>query len=223
MKPIRINKFVAMATSTSRREAENLIVAGRIRINASKAELTDRVKPSDSVFFDGQKLEMPNQKTILIKLNKPTGYVCTHAAQGKDPSIFELLPPEYSKLKIVGRLDKDTSGLVLLTNDGDLAHQLMHPSFKKQKVYEAELSRDLSLNELEMISERGVDIGDERASQFKLKKLKTKVYEVILEEGRNRQIRKTFKALGIDVIKLKRLSLGEYDLEELSESEFAEV
>ena len=217
---LRINKFIAQSLSISRRKAEELIASGQIKFNDDLAVLTDRVRESDIVYYKNQIIETPKLETILIKLNKPLGYVCTHSSQGGDPTIFKLLPEMFSSLKIVGRLDKDTSGLVLLTNNGDLAHQLMHPSFKKNKVYEAQLSRDLSLVEIEMISNRGVDIGEQRESSFKLKQMASRTYNLILEEGRNRQIRRTFNALGIEVIKLKRLSLGEYELGELKEGEF---
>ncbi len=220
---MRINKFLALSLQISRRGAEELINSGQIKFNANLAKLTDRVEADDKVFYNGRSLELPSQKTVLIKLNKPLGYVCTHSAQGIDPTIFDLLPKEYSKLKIIGRLDKNTSGLVLLTNNGNLAHQMMHPQFKKQKIYEAKLSRDLDQAELNLIQNSGVDIGDARKSRFKLSSISSKTYRLILEEGRNRQIRRTFNSLDIEVIKLKRLSLGEYELGELELGKFIEI
>ncbi len=220
---LRINKFIAQSLNISRRKAEELISSGQIKFNNKLAVLTDRVGESDIVYYKNKIIETPKLETILIKLNKPLGYVCTHSAQGGDPTIFKLLPEMFSSLKIVGRLDKDTSGLVLLTNNGDLAHRLMHPSFKKHKVYEAQLSRDLSLVEIEMISTRGVDIGEQRESSFKIKRVVNQTYNLTLEEGRNRQIRRTFNTLGIEVIKLKRLSLGEYELGELKDGEFQSI
>lgn len=217
---LRINKFIAQSLNISRRKAEELISSGQIKLNDELATLTDRIDDSDQVFYANKKLENNNTETILIKLNKPVGYVCTHSAQGRDPSIFKLLPRKYAKLKIIGRLDKNTSGLVLLTNNGDLAHQLMHPSFNKVKTYQVRLSSELSKSELSLIQTDGVDIGDERPSKLKLKRLNSKFYEVVLEEGRNRQIRRTFRALGNEVVNLKRLSLDEFELGELEEGEW---
>lgn len=220
---LRINKFIALSLSISRRRAEELINSGRIKLNDAPAELTDRVSENDSIFLDGKQIKLEISEDVVLILNKPLGYVCTHASQGGDPGIFELLPSEYGKLKIAGRLDKDTSGLVILTNKGDFAHKLTHPSFKKQKTYITKLKRELAPSELNLIKVSGVDIGDERASKFKIEKLGDLNYRLILEEGRNRQIRRTFKAIGNEVVELHRLSLGEFSLDNLKPGEWVKV
>lgn len=220
---LRINKFIALSLDISRRKAEELINSGRIKLNDAPAELTNRVGEDDSVYLDGKQIKLGAGENVVIILNKPLGYVCSHASQGGDSTIFELLPSEYGKLKIAGRLDKDTSGLVVLTNNGDFAHKLTHPSFKKQKTYIAKLKRELTPSELNLIEVSGVDIGDERASKFKIEKLGNLNYRLVLEEGRNRQIRRTFKAIGNEVLELHRLSLGEFSLDNLKPGEWVRV
>ncbi len=220
---LRINKFIALSLNISRRKAEDLITAGRIKLNDAPAELTDRVSEDDSIFLDGKQIKLGDSEDVVLILNKPLGYVCTHASQGGDSTIFELLPSEYDKLKIAGRLDKDTSGLVILTNNGDFAHKLTHPSFKKQKTYITKLKRELTPSELSLIKVSGVDIGDEKVSKFKIEKLGNLNYHLVLEEGRNRQIRRTFKAIGNEVLELHRLSLGEFSLDNLKPGEWVRV
>jgi 23S rRNA pseudouridine2605 synthase len=220
---LRINKFIAKCLQISRRSAEELIHSGQVKFNDRVAELTDRLGENDKVFYQNKELTLPKQETILIKFNKPVGYVCTHSSQGRDPSVFKLLPSAFAKLKIVGRLDKDTSGLVLLTDNGDLAHQLMHPSFRKVKIYQTELSRKLVKTELNLIQTYGVDIGDQRTSKFEIEPIGQARYNLKLEEGRNRQIRRTFKALGNEVLELQRLSLGEFSLDNLKPGEWVKI
>lgn len=220
---MRINKFIALALGISRRKAEELITSGQIKFNQRNAKLTDRLGENDRVLYQGKELSLPKQDTILLKLNKPVGYVCTHSSQGGDPTIFELLPKEYKSFKIIGRLDKNTSGLVLLTNNGELAHQLMHPKFKKEKTYIAKLKDEISDSEINLIEGSGVDIGDQRKSRLKLKRMGGQQYQIIMQEGRNRQIRRTFEAIGNQVIELKRLSLGDYKLDDLEEGDFVKL
>src|SRR5581483_8687429 len=130
---MRLNRFVALATGTSRRHADVLIEQQRLRINDHLGQTGETVAANDTVTLDGQPLTLP--ATMTIMLNKPVGYVCSRQGQGSQ-TIYTLLPPELHHLKPVGRLDKDSSGLLLLTNDGQLANQLTHPSYRKEKVYE---------------------------------------------------------------------------------------
>ena len=133
---MRLNKFIAHASGVSRREADNLIDAGSVLVNGKKAQLGCYIDPvNDIVFVNGKKLVMPKVNTTIM-LNKPVGYVCSRNAQAKGvETVYALLPDKLKSLKTVGRLDKDSSGLILLTNDGDLAHRLTHPSFAKNKEY----------------------------------------------------------------------------------------
>ena len=192
-------------------------------INGVKAEIGQRVEDGDKVTISGK--DVAEQKLIYLALNKPVGYVCSRKRQGDTPTIFELLPEKYQSLKNVGRLDRDSSGLILLTNDGDFAFQMTHPKFVKTKVYEVEIDRELEPLHQQMISDFGVDLPDGR-SQLGLARLSDdnrRQWQVTMSEGRNRQIRRTFEALGYKVVALHRIKFGVYELSGLSEGEFTEV
>ena len=131
--PMRLNKFVALSLGVSRRKADELIEQGQILVNGDRAVLGRQISQSDTVLYNSRELHIQPKKLIL--LHKPVGYLCSRASQGGAPTIYELLPASLHHLKPVGRLDKDSSGLILLTNDGDFAHQMTHPSFYKIKRY----------------------------------------------------------------------------------------
>ena len=208
---MRINRFVALATGMSRRAADKLIESGQVIVNGQTAEAGTPADDSDSVSLDGQRLRLPENPLIII-LNKPVGYVCSRNGQG-GKTIYDLLPPELRMLKPVGRLDKDSSGLLLLTNDGVLAHKLTHPSFQKEKIYEVELDKPLAPEDKVAI-EHGVRL-DDGPSKFNLQG-SNKTWQVKMHEGRNRQIRRTFASLGYTVTKLHRTHFGAYMLNSLT-------
>ena len=174
--------------------------------------------------------------TITIMLNKPVGYVCSREGQGSK-TIYELLPEKYHTLKPIGRLDKDSSGLLLMTNDGPLANQLTHPSFEKEKVYEVLLDRSLKSPDMQKITGLGIFIGDGKPSNLRLREIKDSTFEkdskrkllpstyfqVTISEGRNRQIRRTFSALGYSVKRLHRTSFGPYRLKQLKVGDLSVV
>lgn len=220
---MRLNKYIATNFGVSRREADLLIQQGKVSINGTKAEIGQQVEDGDKVTVSGKKIT--EQKLIYLALNKPTGYVCSRKRQGETPTIFELLPEKYQNLKNVGRLDRDSSGLILLTNDGDFAFQMTHPKFVKTKVYEAEIDRDLEPLHQQMIADFGVDLPDGH-SQLGLMRLSDedrRHWQVTMSEGRNRQIRRTFEAVGYKVVALHRIKFGNYELSGLAEGEFIEV
>ena len=218
--PVRLNKFLAHNAGISRRQADEYITHGRVTINGVTATIGDRVQPSDNIALDGKPLKALAKKTYLL-LNKPVSYVCSRKQQGDNPTIYSLLPAKYHELKPVCRLDTDSSGLILLTNDGDFAHQMTHPRFHKTKLYEVELDKPLQPLHQQMISDFGVTLED-GVSQFLVEKVgdwkmetgswdrpqigsePPKNFQVTLTEGRNRQIRRTFAALGYTVTKLHR-------------------
>ena len=151
----RLNKFLALHLGISRREADLLIEKGSVRINDANATLGGRVSGDDTVFVNDKPVSKNTPLTYLL-FNKPVGYVCSRKRQGDSPTIYELLPASYHQLKPVGRLDRDSSGLLLLTNDGDFAHQMTHPKFYKVKIYEVELDMPLEPLHQQMISDHGV-------------------------------------------------------------------
>ena len=250
--PIRLNKFLAERLGISRREADDAIAAGKVVVDGKVAGLGARVDKNSKVCYN-KKIVPFEAEYLYLAFNKPVGYVCSRRAQGQAPTLYELLPLEYQKLKTVGRLDKDSSGLILLTNDGDFAFQMTHPKFHKEKVYEVSLDRPLEPLHQQMISDYGVML-DDGPSKFMVIKNEGKIsnsrafattgaideaspmtigaseeareslilpsYIVALSEGRNRQIRRTFAALGYRVTKLHRTSFGIFKLSTLPIGEY---
>lgn len=220
---VRLNKFLAERLGLSRRQADDAIAAGKVKILRAGSEkvaiLGDRIDKNDEVWYNGKKVPFLTAY-IYLGMNKPVGYVCSRRAQGEVPTIFTLLPPEYQALKTVGRLDKDSSGLILLTNDGDFAFQMTHPSFVKTKVYEVILDRELAPLHQQMMADFGVELAD-GPSRLGLTQLgNRREWRVEMSEGRNRQIRRTFAALGYTVVQLHRTDFGPYHLSGLAPGEF---
>lgn len=222
--PLRLNKFLAERLGVSRREADDLIVAGKVLVDNKPAILGTRIDKNNKVCYNN-KIVPFDTEFLYLAFNKPVGYVCSRRAQGDAPTLYELLPKEYQKLKTVGRLDKDSSGLILLTNDGDFAFQMTHPKFKKEKIYEVSLSRPLEPLHQQMISDYGVML-DDGPSKFTVIKNEAKShasYIVVLSEGRNRQIRRTFAALGYQVVSLHRTQFGKYQLSGLEPGKYVTI
>lgn len=218
---MRLNKYLAHATGISRREADELIEQGRVLVNGKPAELGQPVAETDILAIDGKLVGNTSPNYTYLILNKPVGYVCSRKRQGESPTIYELLPEQYRTLKTVGRLDRDSSGLLLLTDDGDFAHRMTHPSFHKNKTYEVTLDQPLQPLHRQMISDHGIDLEDGK-SQLQLERLHEgdeTQWKVIMHEGRNRQIRRTFAALGYTVTRLHRTTFGTFRLEELEEGD----
>jgi 23S rRNA pseudouridine2605 synthase len=205
---MRINKFIAAATGLSRRAADQVITEGRVQVNGAAPQTGQPVTDTDQVLLDGKELTIKTSQTIL--LHKPVGLVVSRDGQGSR-TIYDLLPPELHHLKPVGRLDKDSSGLLLLTSDGELAQQLTHPKYQKTKVYEVTLNKPLQTHDKQHIA-RGVELTD-GPSRLELTKLANdKTWQIRMHEGRNRQIRRTFVMLGYQVISLHRSAFGDYRL-----------
>ncbi len=220
---VRLNKFLAERLGLSRRQADDAIAAGKVLVNDSPAILGARIDKNDKVCYNGVMIPF-DMGYLYVGLNKPAGYVCSRKAQGEFPTIYELLPAKYHDLKTVGRLDKDSSGLILLTNDGDFAFKMTHPSFTKTKIYEVELDHALEPLHQQEISDFGIEIGDgvSKLGLTRLDDLRRR-WRVEMIEGRNRQIRRTFGALGYTVTRLHRTAFGPYQLSGLEPGEFAEV
>ena len=212
---MRLNKFIALATGLGRRSADSAISEYRVGINGKTAKVGTEVTDEDVVTLDGRTITPPVNR-VTIMLNKPAGYVVSRDGQGSE-TIYDLLPYQYDRLKPVGRLDKDSSGLLLLTNDGDLANRLTHPSYQKQKVYEVTLDNPLQPLHRQMISDYGVKLQD-GISKFELERLQQGndlKWKVIMTEGRNRQIRRTFESLGYGIVTLHRTQFGNFALKNL--------
>ena len=217
---MRINQFVAQATGLSRRATDKAIAEERVRVNDAFATLGQNVSKSDSISLDGNQLVLPTSNTTIL-IDKPTGYVCSRDGQGA-PTIYDLVPSEYASLKHVGRLDKDSSGLVILTDDGTLAHELSHPSFNKSKQYFVRLDRPLESKDQKAIEEGQINL-DNKPSRFAFKNIQKDTMDVVLNEGRNRQIRRTFTKLNYNVIELRREKLGPYSLSQLKGKQYIKL
>ncbi len=218
----RLNKYIASALATGRRQVDYLIEKGRVTVNGEVPTLGARVRPGDIITVNGKLLGDQTQRFLYLALNKPVDYVCSRKQQGVTPTIYSLLPERFRHLKPVGRLDKDSSGLILLTNDGDFAHRMTHPSFIKVKQYEVRLDKPLQPLHRQMINDYGVDLPDGK-SKLDLARLEEgddHGWIVTMHEGRNRQIRRTFAALGYDVRELHRTHFGPYQLGELEVGKF---
>ena len=221
---VRLNKHLALVLGVSRREADNLIDQQKVMINNQMAKLGARFNRGDKISINGKILD-DKVDYRYIALNKPVGYVCSRRQQGDNPTIYDLLPDEYHNLKPVGRLDRHSSGIVLLTNNGDFAYQMTHPSFKKTKIYNVRLEKDLEPLHQQMISDHGISLED-GPSKLILERMNDtdrKSWIVTMSEGRNRQIRRTFGALGYTVSKLHRTNFGNYALGDIKSGEFEVV
>lgn len=212
---MRINKYIAQATDLSRRAADTAVSEGRVQINGRPVDAGSQVGDQDLVTLDDTPVFV-EQGVMTVIYNKPFGYVVSRDGQGSK-TIYDTLPLEYRQLNPVGRLDKNSSGLLLLTNDGVLANELTHPRYAKIKIYEIRLNQQLAPLHQQMINDRGISLED-GLSQLQLEKQDDEGYawRVTMREGRNRQIRRTFSALDYTVTRLHRTHFGEYTLGDLA-------
>lgn len=220
---MRLNKYLAASTELSRRKADEVIASGRVLVNGVQPEPGYTVGSTDMVTLDGLRIT-PVVNTLTILFNKPPGIVVSRDGQGAQ-TIYDILPPEYHQLNPVGRLDKYSSGLLLLTNDGQLAQELTHPSHQKVKIYEVFLDKPLQPLHRQMISDHGISLED-GVSKLQLDRLKEGddiAWQVTMHEGRNRQIRRTFDALGYRVTHLHRTHFGPYILTNEKPGTFTQV
>lgn len=215
---IRINQYVAKSTGISRRKADELVESKRVRINGSVATIGQQVRENDSVTLDGHEIHERNIKTVVF--NKPVGFVSSRVGQGGNKTIYDLLPEDFSNLNPVGRLDKDSSGLMILSNDGESVNRLSHPSSGKWKRYYIETNPKLT-NEMLSSLNQGVKLEDGE-SILKIDP-RGNGYTVLMQEGRNRQIRRTVEKVGAAVTKLHREAIGEIEIGTLREGEFKEM
>ncbi|HIA91599.1 TPA: rRNA pseudouridine synthase [Candidatus Saccharibacteria bacterium] len=213
-----LNAAVAERSQYSRRKASELIKAGRVQINGAVAMLGAKVDKKDEIKIDGEVLAPVTLKYFAF--NKPVGYECSKNPEGKNPSMYQLLPKELQNLNYVGRLDVDSHGLVLLTNDGQWLQQLTHPKYEIKRVYEVELHKALSEDDQKKIID-GINLKD-GISKLGLSG-SGKKWTIEMRQGKNRQIRRTFAHTGYEVLDLKRTQHGNYDLEGIEERNYKEV
>lgn len=220
---IILQKLIAQTNDYSRRQAEKLIIDGYVFLNGQKANPGDMADENDKIEVNGRLLKLQQPKKIYIKLNKPEGYTSTTRTFMSEDNVFSLVKlPE--RLFIAGRLDKDSCGLMILTNDGDFTLLLSHPRFEHKKVYEVQVN-PFKTNPNDIIRElrAGIDIGEGdglvRAQQAKY--LQNNLFVITLGEGKKRQIRRMFAALHLHILNLRRISMAGIELGNLKEGQWA--
>jgi len=209
----RLQKLIARAGICSRREAEKIISAGRVTVDGKVVtELGSKADISQKIRVDGKLLHFDTEKIYLL-LNKPRGYVSTaHDERGRK-TVLDLLGENFSeRVYPVGRLDLNSEGLILLTNDGELTDALIHPRFEVEKTYRAKISGELTEEKLDRLR-TGIELDDGLTAPARVYRLGEDLVEVTLHEGRNRQVRRMFAAIGCDVKRLRRIQFAGLTLE----------
>lgn len=217
MEKSRVQKFIALSGLCSRRKAELLIEEKRVKVNGRVIEIGDQCLPTDVIKVDNRLINFDLDDKVYILLNKPKGYVSTRADEFNRDTVFDLLKPKDRKSNIfsVGRLDKDTSGLLILTNDGDLTQKIIHPSNRIAKEYIVDLNKILDDKNKERI-EAGLKLDDDvQLNPCRVQRLGKMSYTVTIWEGRKRQIRRMFEQRYMKVIKLHRTKIGDLELQRL--------
>lgn len=212
---MRLNKFLSSCGLASRRKCEEIILAGRVSVNGRVASNLSTVvnEKTDKVEVDGNSVKLPEQ-FVYLKMNKPKGYACTAKDERGRKTIFDLVECE-ERLFNVGRLDYDTEGLILLTNDGDFANLVTHPKYHFEKEYIATVEGEVKEGDLAVLR-KGVVIDGQRMPTARVKLLsfdgKWSKVSVVIDEGQNHQVRKMFDAIGKDIKLLKRVRIGQVHL-----------
>ncbi len=229
MEKINLNKLIAERSSYSRRKIEILLRDGLIKINGQRAMPGDRVEPNCEIEICNKKIDNKKNKKIYIKLNKASGYVCSNKIFPGEKNIFSLVKIK-EKLSSIGRLDKDSCGLIILTNDGDLNYKLSHPKFEHKKKYLVKIKDDKRLRDIFFIKDiitnfkNGIDIGEKTLARAKnISYSRINEFEIILAEGKKRQIRRMFSFFDLDILELKRIEFAGIKLGNLKEKEWQEL
>jgi 23S rRNA pseudouridine2605 synthase len=203
---VRLNKYLASCGVGSRRACDELIASGRVEVNGAPCvKLATRVTETDSVRVDGKRV-FPKEEIVVI-FHKPRGYVCTRSDELGRETIYSLLPASLSALHHVGRLDTDSEGMLILTNDGDLSQQLMHPSKSVEKEYLVTSNQAFENSHLDQFL-AGVFTEEGKLRAKHIERISARRIKVVLDHGAKRQIRVMFEALGYQVTKLLRVRIG---------------
>ena len=214
----RINKYIASCGICSRRKAEEYVLAGRVKVNdIIIKDLAYKVKEEDIIKIDDNIINKEERK-VYIMLNKPKGYVTTSHEQFGRKSVLDLIDEDV-RVYPIGRLDMYTEGLLLLTNDGDFANKLMHPKNKIAKKYIVTSKEKITQNQKELL-ESGVNIGDYITRPAKVNILTNNQFEIIISEGKNRQVRRMCEAVRVNLTNLKRIQIGNINLGNLQTGKY---
>ena len=216
---MRLNAYLARAGIASRRKSDQLIQAGRVTVNGELGQLNTFVEPTDRVEVDGR--AVAPQRLAYVLLHKPAGVVTTASDPRRRPTVVGLVEHE-SRVVPIGRLDADTTGVLLLTNDGELAHRLAHPKYEVEKVYEAEVEGEPDEETLQRLAE-GVELEDGPTAPARVRRLEASRVELSIHEGRNRQVKRMLEAVGHPVTRLHRSRYAGLTLEGLGPGEWREL
>lgn len=216
----RLQKLIAQAGIASRREAEKIIAAGRVTVDGKViTELGAKADPAQNkIRVDGKILRFDAEKIYLL-LNKPRGYVSTAKDERGRPTVLELVKEIPARVYPVGRLDLNSEGLLLLTNDGELTNALIHPSFKVDKTYRVRLASAATEENLDKLR-AGIELEDGLTAPAEISRLSADTVEITIHEGRNRQVRRMFAAVGCDVKRLRRIKFAGLTLEGVGSGKF---
>ena len=222
---MRINKYIAQSGITSRRKADELVLSGRVKVNGKVVTMLGfEIRTKDKVTVDDKLIKADN--FLYYKFYKPTGCITTKDDEKGRKTIYDYLPGELHILKPVGRLDKDSSGLLILTNDGDLIYELTHPSIKVSKVYHVKVDSKIKYEELEILA-KGIELEKGKIaycdSMILEQNSNSTLLEIILYQGINRQIRRMFEYLGHRVINLKRIRHATLDVVGLKRGQYKQL
>ncbi|NLK73653.1 MAG: rRNA pseudouridine synthase [Clostridiales bacterium] len=223
---MRLQKYIASCGVTSRRKAEEMIRAGRVKVNGIKIDQMGYIVNNDDVVeLDGKKISI-DEKLVYIALNKPVGYITSVSDEQQRPTVMDLLSDLEFRVFPVGRLDFNTSGLLLLTNDGQMSYKLTHPSHKIYKTYRVKASGILSQQDIERLK-KGVDIGGYITAKAYVMvegfKDNCTIVEIKIFEGKNRQVRRMFKSIGHKVLELERIAIGDIQLGKLKRGHYRKL
>ena len=216
---MRLNKFISESGKASRRGADKLIEEGRVKINGRKAKIGDQVKPGDEVMVNGQRIRLA-RNNVYLALNKPVGITCTTEKNVKG-NIVDLVNHPLRVFNI-GRLDKDSDGLILLTNDGDIVNKILRAENNHEKEYIVSVDKPITPEFVEKMS-KGVRILGTKTLPCKVEQLSKYEFKIILTQGLNRQIRRMCEALGYNVTKLKRIRIMNINLGELKKGQWRDL
>ena len=209
--PIRLQKYISQCGIASRRKAEELILQGKVKINGKTAVLGDKVHDGDKVYVGGKRVIIPKKNYRYIMLNKPRGFITTMSDDRGRKCVAELVRSVGERVYPIGRLDKDSEGMLIFTNDGDFANKVMHPRNSIYKFYRVTVRPDITEDQLVKL-ETGVELDGKKTAPAVVHVLHKEqgrvVLEMILHEGKNREIRRMCEALGLEVARLRRTQIG---------------
>ena len=228
MTTLPLIKFLSAAGNGSRRIMAAAIKRGAVKVNGDVA--ANFIQPVDTqkdvITLDGKRITQETTGHVYLMLNKPKGVVSTTESERGDKTVLDLIPEKYRTARVfpIGRLDKDSTGLIILTNDGELTYQMSHPRFKHEKEYLVQIANALT-GEQKKLLEQGIELTEGKTAPAKIRSVKMAPYNysIVIHEGRKRQIRRMFAALSIPVIELKRIRIGGLQMGTLTENKIREL